>query len=1535
MLFSIGNLITFFAVLLILVIFRALDRNNRSLEKLKRFSDKIAANISALMEEKTAQLRELTADLQGSFTAGKELVARTRTVEEALQARTADVEGIRKRLLDFDKSLGEFTSVASRVDQTMKKVREESEIVDSAGKRILETVTRLDKIEKRLPELESGFASHARQSLEAVRAEVLSAVDAKVGTLASGVNASEQRLKDFSAYMARLEAREEQAEKERAAYLSRSLETFETDLNGRLSRAAQRGEALEDEVFSRLSTRIREDEATFAKSVQAIEMRLADYQSDVDYRVKALEDSDEDVEALRASLRESMEKMAAGVRVEMKQVAVELVAGWKGEIGSAAAAREEIHAGLSAVHAELEELKTRAYQDVEKGLSAFEDEFFADLRQRAAKSLERVNGFEGDLKAQIASVQSIGEEASIRLAEKLKSNEAAFARGVQAIELRLADYQVDVDNTRSKMAEMATGLAAGWQAEIAAAAGAREQVHAELETLKTRTSQELERTFSAMEAEFLSDLRQRAAKSLDKVNGFEGDLKTRIASSDAAVQDLRQRISAFEAEVNGVVTKAVQRGESMGEAVSARLAERLKSYEASFARGVEAIESRLADYQGDVDTRIKSLEESNGDVEAAKAAIHQEIETTVARARAEMAEMAASLASGWQAEVSAAAGAREQVRAELEELKTRASQGLEKDLSALENEFLSDLRQRTTQSLDKYQVWQADIEKRVEAFETDLKFRLASSDEAIQGLQSTLRAEVEKARKDSSLAVEKETAGLRETLDGAVRKMQREIETRLRELTTELETGRKDLTDVLEASRAEVVAWEGRARQQLSETEVTVAEKISRLSSEAESSIGTVREEFVSQKDELLEVVNQERASIKGELKDMKERISAFEGDLRRSAESTVEAIRMQMEKSGKSNSAALERELSGLREALESRSGEMHKEIDVAMAELAAHVEAGRKEAAAQAESALVAIREGFNAEKDELVAASSAEREALKKQIAEMGQRVGTFDAELSRTTDSTMEAIQVLRDSLHDEVEKARRESAAGVERDLASLREAMDAGSLRMQKEIETRMTAVTDEVETSRKEVSQLLEASSMYITAWETKTRQRLSESEAALARKLSSLESAAGSSVEEVRKELAAQKQELLAASEADGAAFKAELNEMAGKITSLKAELGRSSQETLDALRSQAELMQAENQKRLRDFQGETEARIKEYRQLMSESREKAEGMQEKLSAKIEESYRLMSANLADIDRRVKSFTAQTRLFERADVLKGTLEGSIEEMKKEITKLGADKAELAETELQLARTKKIADEVSAKLTRFLTEKRRIDEMEGDFKKLLTLSRDIDLKVGTLSGSHDALQQIQARIREFEEMGKVVETGVERLDKKQEIISVTAEGVDKNFQRLESMEKSIKETDQEAASLEAKVRALQTEYEALAGRKKDAESVMEIAGKLSGVIDELEQRLEKAQSSREWMARTETRFEEIGRQAQEQVRLLESIVKAETKKEKGDRGAPPMDKRETVVKLSHQGWSVQEISRVTQLSRGEVELILELAPKV
>ena len=895
MIFSIGDLITFVVVLLILVVYRALDRNNRSLEKLKRFSDKITENLSALVEQKTGQVKDLSLELQANLKTGREILARARGVEELLQGKTTDIEEIQNRFAEYDKSLAELTAMSARVDKNLLRIRDESDFVDGVGRRIEESAKRLELLEKQIPGLQQDFAARAREELEAARVEIMAGAEEKIASLSLQLAESEKKLEDFSASIARLEAREEQTEKERLGALGKALTAFELDLKGKLAGAAQRGETLEDEVFVRLSARIQEDESAIAKSIQTIEMRLSDYQGDVDYRVKALEETNRDVDALRASLSQTMEKMAAGARTEMKGMSAELIAGWTAEIAGASVAREQLRAGMADLETGLAGLKTRAYQDVEKKLSAFEEEFFVDLRTRS----------------------------------------------------------------------------------------------------------------TAMQ--------------------------------------------------------------------------------------------------------------------------------------------------------------------------------------------------------EKLQAWQAEMETRASTFETDVKERIAAADESIQALRESMRQELEKTKKDTSQSFEKDLAGVRDTLEAGTRKMHREIEARLKELAGELDAGRKEIAELFEASRAEVAVWEGKARQQLAEAELAMAEKISTLSGEAASSIG---------------------------------------------------------------------------------------------------------------------AVRDGFTVQREDLLA-------------------------------------------------------------------------------------------------------------------------------------------------------------------------------------------------------------------RMRDVQADVEGRIKEHKQQLTDVREKSEAMQEKLFGKIEESYRLLSENITEIDKRVKNFMSQTRLFERADSLKAALEGTIDDMKKEMAKLNADRSEITEIEVQLSRTKKIADEVSVKLTRFLSEKRRIEDMDSEFKKVIALSRDVDLKIDTLSSSNDALQQIQAKIRQFEDMGKAVEGGFERLEKKREILSITSEGVDRNFQRLEGIEKSLQEADRSADDLAAKVQDLRTEYDTLAGNKKDADSAMETVGKLQGIMAELESRLEKAQSSREWMARTETRFEEIGRQAQEQVRLLESIIKAETKKEKPDRGAPPLDKRETVVKLSHQGWSVQEISRVTQLSRGEVELILELAPKV
>ena len=89
-------------------------------------------------------------------------------------------------------------------------------------------------------------------------------------------------------------------------------------------------------------------------------------------------------------------------------------------------------------------------------------------------------------------------------------------------------------------------------------------------------------------------------------------------------------------------------------------------------------------------------------------------------------------------------------------------------------------------------------------------------------------------------------------------------------------------------------------------------------------------------------------------------------------------------------------------------------------------------------------------------------------------------------------------------------------------------------------------------------------------------------------------------------------------------------------------------------------------------------------------------------------------------------------------------------------------------------------------------------------------------------------------------------------------------------------------------------------------------------------------------QRARQWIADAETRLENMNKQAQIQARAIDSVVKGKkssTPIDLGD-GAPPMQIRENVIALARMGFTVDQIAKNLKISRGEVELILEMAPR-
>jgi len=1000
MFFSSGNLITIFIVLLILVIYRQLDRSNRSLEKVKRFADKITENLNKLVEEKTTEVKDLSIDLQVNLKTGREILKRVREVETGMAHKAQDVTGIQTRLKDYDRVLGELVTMTAKVDENLKRIKEESLFVDSVGKKIHEASGQLEKLEREVPQLREDLIQENRQSLQAACEEVSRGAEERLQGILQVLGASEAKVKDFSTYISRLEGRREELEKQTLTAIQKAYEELELEAKGKrsvflnqflaslnklLAEADLKGKSFQkklDEAVAGAEQRLAETRS-FSKDLgvhlgklneevgkfkaealkrlelvsedlqvsvfQTIDQKLDAYSGEAEYRFKKLEEAGGEIGALEVNLRQLMEKMSHKVSEDFKVFAQSLEAKYQVQIQKADQGFGALKAEMTSLEAGLVELKSRAYQTVSEQLQVFEDDFFADLKNRNLAMEEGMREWQSGMEAKL---QEIG--------------------AAQSAERELVE------------------------------AGYSEQLKAQLEKLKHSSLEELKR-----------------------------------------------------------------------------------------------IESRVLDFEGGVNERIES-------------SLH-----------------------------------------------------------------------------------------------------------TINSFGETMKQEVERVHQDL------------------------------------LKLHHKDF----EAAKTDAGLWQARFVQQIKEVETEFSAKITGLRLDTDALVGSLKEDFTSQRDDLVSSSGEERAALKNELKAISDRVAGLEKELAKRAESAFESFQKQIE-------------------------------------------------------------------------------------------------DFQLD--------------------------------------------------------------------------------------------------------------------------------------------FKQKSKEM----------------------------------------QVDQDGRVQDLSQMFEELRERAESMQQTLFGKIDESCKQMNAGLSEMDKRIKGFAVQTRLFERADSLKLSLEGRIEEMKREMDKLQVQYKEVQEIESQIAGAKKTAEEVTAKLSKIVSERRRIEDMDADFKKLLTMSKDMDLRLETVYSSQDALQEIQAKIRELENLEKLTESRFERLEKKKAIIEATATGVDKNFQTLESIEKNLGGIDGELSRIAVKLEDLKNEFQLLAANKEKADSIVAKLSDLDGILTGLETRMKSLETAREWLARTETRFEAVGKQAQEQVRLLESILKAEGKHSKSETGAPALDKRETVIKLAHLGWSAQEIARTTKLSRGEVELILELAPK-
>jgi len=236
--------------------------------------------------------------------------------------------------------------------------------------------------------------------------------------------------------------------------------------------------------------------------------------------------------------------------------------------------------------------------------------------------------------------------------------------------------------------------------------------------------------------------------------------------------------------------------------------------------------------------------------------------------------------------------------------------------------------------------------------------------------------------------------------------------------------------------------------------------------------------------------------------------------------------------------------------------------------------------------------------------------------------------------------------------------------------------------------------------------------------------------------------------------------------------------------------------------------------------------------------------------------------------------------------------------------------------------------------MTRFLSEKRRIETMEGDFNRLIQISRSVEEKLTQVTASDDTLQGIQLQIRKLEEALGSTEEKYQRVEKKGQILENTNDGIDRNFKVLQESEKVSAKINGDLDRFAEDITFIKTSIEKLAGESERARDAMNKIDVLDNALEEIEERIKSMQRARQWIAEAETRFEELNKDILAQLRAADSAAKGKKTSQPLGEGAPPQQKKENVIALARQGWKVDEIAKNMKISRGEVELILEMTPK-
>jgi chromosome segregation ATPase len=1171
-----------------------------------------------------------------------------------------------------------------------------------------------------------------------------------------------------------------------------------------------------------------------------------------------------------------------------------------------------------------EEAKTKALLE---GLEAS----FGEAKQGLAQELADTEARMDTLK------QRLDEAAALIEHEMAKAVGNAEAKGRSLADAALEQWKAAVEGEYAKTQGVLDGLEGSLAHTTAQAEAAMTGIGQQLEALQGRlqdAAAHIEQTMSQAvqqaeaKAAVLGDAHfeawnQGVAEKEAAARQTLADTEAAFAEAQQRFQVLHQEIQEAAAHIEQTLSKATEQGEA---AARATAEERLEQWRQAVAAQdlktqglLKALESasedtktKAADVYAAIETRLTELRASADEtLDLLKTQVAETLRDTeqqiLAEAKAHLDPWKAAIGeadSKAQDVLAALQGAAEETKVRLDTEGAAMEQRLTAFRAFADEAYLN----LTTQIEQKLQTTEQQAGEHTDAAIKAWTETLMAEDlqvrTALSGLEASFaetKQQVETLQRQVGEAASKLEETMTQVLDTTEAKARLIADTGLSQWKSALETEQERATALL--SRLEAVSTE--TKTQIAAEQAALEQQLQEAHRYTDEAVRTLQAEIAQTVKETEERAREEAQT---QIAQWRQTIEEEETKTRTVFESMEGAFGDMQLKTAKEFTSAEER-FKTLQDKIAEVSASMETELARTMEQAEAKARAATNQGMEQWKSAVETSKAEIQGLLAELAASSEeidrkvqSERESLKGRLAELqtytDDRLAQMKLQLQEVAETREQQVLEEADAKFEEYRRVQAEQFRRMET-LADDSQALDAELRRYIQDLENRLREDFARFET------QAVQDRDRIVQDF-TAASQSLNTIMAGMESELAALKTRAYENVSEKLQVFEdAFATDLTQRNEAIDTQLTAWQQGLDTRLTQLGAEA-----------ETQRTALQAHFIETLRAFQAQVQQDM--------------DGAYQKTQEVLEESDRRLGA----IREAVEEVTTQTKLIDKAQELKQELEQRIEALKKDLDQLDKHWTEAADIEDEFVKIKRLEEDVHAKMTRFLSEKHRIEQIETDFNRLLLVSEAVEDKLSAISNSNDSLQELQIQIRKLTDALNDTEEKYQRLEKKNETLDITNDGIDRNFKALQESERMTQSITQDLHRLTEETEGVRSALHALNQENQQAQATADQLTVLDQSLSSIEERIEQMQKARKWLADIETRLEKLHKEAQEQVKLMGGLMKDGGKQAPQDKGAPPLGVRDNIIRLARLGWTVDEIARAVKCGKGEVELILEIMPK-